>query len=212
MKAPKSESKGFDKHPEGPCRLVLTRLIDKGTVWKEKKNDYVRSLFMLFESDKLITSGDYAGKPLSVIQSYTYSMFQNSKLCKFVEQMRGKQFASQQEADGFDLSSLIGTSIFANITHNGDFTNITSAMPLPQGMEALVPVGDVVIFDMNGPFPESAFAKLSDKMKEQIMRSKEYVAWEKGGKKTVRTESVQASQPPFSDDIPFLQHERGSIV
>jgi hypothetical protein len=204
MKAPKGEHKEFEKHPEGMCNLVCSRIIDKGTTFNEKLNKYVRKILLVFESDKLMTSGDYKGEPFIVVQSFTYSMFQNAKLCQFVEMWRGKKFKSQEEADDFDLSTLVGSTVIANIVHNGDFVNIGSVMPLAPGMKPLEIHGDTYIFDMGDGVDEKVFEKLSDKMKAQIVLSKEYVAWEKTQKRNVPTQKgYDERNPPLDEPVPF---------
>ena len=46
-------------------------------------------------------------------------------------------------------------------------------MPLPTGMEAPVPVGDLIVYDPVSN-DQVMFDKLSDKLKEKVKNSKEY--------------------------------------
>lgn len=214
MKAPKNFAKKFEDHPEGMCTLVLTRIIDKGTIFHSAKNKYVRKIMFVFESDRLMSEGDSAGKPFLVFKYANFSMYLNSMLCAFVGQLRGRRFLEQTEADGFDLSGLLGISVLANIAHAGEYTNIENIMPLPPGTKPLKPVGEVFALDMDN-FDKKVFDKLSENMKEQIMTSKEYVAWEKlqgnpqSGNVPTQSGNVKIDErnpPPFDDDlsnIPF---------
>ena len=208
MKAPKNFAKKFEDHPEGMCTLVLTRIIDKGTTFHSAKNKYVRKIMFVFESDRLMSEGDMAGKPYLVFKYANFSMYLNSMLCAFVGQIRGRRFLEQAEADNFDLSSLIGISVLANISHTGEYTNIENIMPLPPGTKPLIPAGEVFVLDMDN-FDKKVFDKLSDNMKEQIMTSKEYVAWEKsqgtqfGNVPTQSGNDAKQTAPEFDDDIPF---------
>ena len=206
MKAPKNFAKKFEDHPEGMCTLVLTRIIDKGTVFNPKKNKYVRAVLFVFESDKLMSEGDMAGKPFLVFQRANFSMYLNSHLCTFIGQLRGKRFTDQEDADAFDLASLLGLSVLANIAHNEGFVNIENIMPLPPGTKPLTPVMEVFALDMDN-FDKKVFDKLSENMKDQIMTSKEYVAWEKSqGSQSGNVPTQSGNDPkPFDDslDIPF---------
>ena len=204
MKAPKSFTRDFEKHPEGICTIVLTRIIDKGTIFNAAKNKYVRKIMFVFESDKLMSEGDMAGKPFLVFKYANFSMYLNSMLCAFVGQIRGGRFLEQTEADNFDLSSLLGISVLANIAHSGEYTNIENIMPLPAGTKPPTPVGEVFALDMDN-FDKKVFDKLSENMKEQIMTSKEYVAWEKSqGTQSGNVQPQSGNDPkPFDDDIPF---------
>ena len=197
MKAPKS-SGTFEKHPEGAHAIVCTRIIDTGTVFNPAKNKDDHKLMIGFESSELMTKGESAGKPFMVFGNFNFTMFQNSHLCKFIEAWKGKTFATQDEADVFDLSTLLGQPAFANIVHNGDFVNIQSIMPIPKGMNSPKPVGDLLIFDM-ATQDKTVFGKLSEKMQERLKKAKEFGA--------VFSDEPPVGHPasgaPFSDDIPF---------
>ena len=196
MLAPKS-SGGFEKHPEGAVALACTRIIDLGTVFNPKKDKDEHKVMFGFESSELMTTGENDGKPFMVFNNFNFTMFQNSHLCKFIEAWRGKAFSSQEEADVFDFNILLGKSSFANIVHNGDFVNIQSIMPLPKGMEAPKPVGELLIFDMSTQ-DKTVFEKLSEKMQERLKKAKEFGS--------VFSDEPPAGHPagvPFDDGINF---------
>lgn len=197
MQAPKSSGGGFEKHPEGATAIVCTRVIDLGTVFNPKKDKDEHKIMFGFESSVLMTAGENAGKPFMVFGNFNFTMFQNSHLCKFIEAWRGKSFASQDEADVFDFKNILGKPAYANIVHNGDYVNIQSIMPLPKGMDAPKPVGELLIFDMSTQ-DKVVFGKLSEKMQEKLKKAKEWGA-------------VFSDEPPVghpanddpSDDLPF---------
>lgn len=201
MKAPKSSSGSFEKHPEGMTTLVCTKIIDKGTTWNEKKQKDERKIVFVFESATLMTGGEYDGKPFLVFQNFNFSMFQNSTLCKFIEQWKGKRFASQEEADDFDLDKMLGVGAFVNISHNGDFVNITSVMPVPGGMKAPVPVGDLILWSFDHR-DLKMFEKLSPNIQKQIQQAKEWT-----GEKMVAKTRHQESENPAANidetDLPY---------
>ncbi len=175
MYAPQKEgSTEFERPPEGGGCLVCTRIIDKGTVFNEKKQKDVHGIALVFESPELMKKGDYKGQPFLLWANFgNYSMYQNSHLCQFIEGWRGKRFVDQKEADAFDIETLLRKPLFANIVHDGTFDNVVSPMPVPNGMSAPVPVGDVYCLDMDN-FSQEVFDMLSEKMQAKIAQSYEY--------------------------------------
>jgi len=195
MKAPKT-SGDFEKHPAGSVAVVCTRIINLGTHWNPKKEKDENKIVLYFESPILMEKGDFKGKPMLLLSNFNFSMYKNSMLCQFIEQWIGKSL-TQKEADEFDLDQQLGQSGFVNVVHNEDFVNISTIMPLPQGMDAPKPVGDLITYD---PISnnEAMFNKLSDKLKEKVKNSKEY-----GQPPVVESEDPAAGvDDPFKDDIP----------
>lgn len=197
MKAPKTSGGGdYEKHPTGTYPVVCTRIINVGTHWNPKKEKDENKITLYFESPVLMEKGDLAGKPMLLLSTFNFSMYKNAMLCGFIEQWTGKTL-TQDEADDFDMESLLGKAGFVNIVHNGDFVNIGSIMPLPQGMEAPQPVGDLIIYD---PISnnEAMFNKLTDKVKEKVKNSKEY-----GQAPVVESENPGAGMnSDFDDELP----------
>lgn len=213
MRAPKTEGAGeFEKHPAGAARLVCSRIIDKGTVFNEYKGKDQHKVNLYFESEKLMSTGDFAGQPFLVIANFNYSMYQNSHLCQFIEQWRGKKFANQDEADNFDLSKLISQTGYASIVHSDDgkWVNINTIMPLPEGMEPLAIKGDSYVFDLESP-DMAVFGKLSEKVQNSIKLSHEYktmmvgVSGTSGAPVAEPVADIPPSKPleSYDDDIPF---------
>jgi len=199
MKAPKNSSKAYEKHPEGWATIVCTRIIDKGTVFNLNKNKDEHKILLQFESSKLLSDGEAAGKPFAIFATFSFSMFLNSMLCKFIQQWRGKNFSSQEEADAFDIATMLGKSGFANITHNGDFVNIGTIGPVPEGMTAPIPQAELLIWDFSDRKP-AVLEKLSEGMKEQLKKAKEW------GDTNPRSSQVNENENPaagIDDDILF---------
>ncbi len=157
MRAPKGESKEFEKHPIGTVTTVCTKVLDLGTHWNEKKDKNERKCRIDFESTELMKSGDFEGKPFLLINNFNFSMYQNSALCKFIEAWLGRKFVDQAEADNFDLDSLLGKTALCNVIHSDDgkWVNIGSVMPVPGGMTAPVPVGELLTFSCDAPNPKT---------------------------------------------------------
>jgi len=195
MYAPQKEgSTEFERPPEGGSCLVCTRIIDKGTVYNEKKDADVRSISLVFEHPELMKEGDFKDEPYLIFQSFgNYSMYQNSHLCKFIEAWRGQPFSDQKEADSFDIETLLKQPCFANIQYNGQYVNVVSPMPVPNGMEPPLPKGKVYCLDMSN-IDMQVFEQLSDNMKAHIQKSKEWQA-----KDTAYAKSSSDDAAPMCD-------------
>lgn len=215
MRAPKGESKEFEKHPAGYTTGVCTRVIDKGTHWNEKKQTFQRKIMLGFESDKLMQEGEFKGEPFLLFANFNYSMYQNAHLCGFIEDWEARKFHSQDEADAYDLSKLIGKPAFMNIIHSDDgkWTNIQTIGPVPEGMTAPAIKGKTIVVDQDA-LDKAEVDKLSDKMKETIMSAKERTEgeqYEAGERITANTATPNTeegdpgvqSEDDFNDRIPF---------
>ena len=177
MKAPKTESSGsFSKHPPGQVAIVCTRVVDVGTHWNDKKQVDQRKIMLGFESSKLMEDeGEYKGQPYLLFANFNYSMFQGkAHLCNFIEDWLGKRFSSQNEADDFDLATLISKVAFANVVHSedGQWVNIQTIMPVPEGITAPTIKGKTIVIDQDN-LAQAEVDKLSDKMKSKILSAKE---------------------------------------
>ena len=218
MRAPKQES-NFEKHPKGQAQLVLTRIIDLGTVYDERKKQDVHRIMLAYESEKRMTEGEYAGQPFLVIESFSFSMYLNSHLCARVEAIRGEKFKDQHAADEYDLTDLLAAQCFANIGHSDDgkWTNIISIMPKPSSLPDLKPQ-TLIVWDFEAP-NRQAFELLSEKMQNRLKEAKEWSGIgkgtaqpEKSPQRTTQAVSRQDSGPApsgmedmssFDDSIPF---------
>jgi len=205
MKAPQTTSTSFEKHPTGWASLICTRIIDKGTVYNDKKDKDERKIVFAFESEKLMPEGKYKDMPFMVFANFNYSMYQNSLLCGFIEQWLGKQFASQAEASDFEIRDLLTKPAYANITHSDDgkWVNIGTIGPLPDDKTPLKPIGDVYAFDMDNIDME-VFEKLTDGFKEAVQKTREWRKKVRGGG-TATSEAIDGKGQfnDHDDDIPF---------
>lgn len=174
MYAPKSEGGDFEKHPTGWVTGVCTRIIDKGTHWSDRKQKFERKLLIAFESSKLMQEGEFKGEPFLLYQNFNYSMYKNSHLCKFVEAWLGRNFPSQDEADKFNLETLIGRKAFINVVHSDDgkFVNIQTIGPVPEGMTAPDIKGKTILINQ-ADLNMAEVEKLTDKMKQVVLNARE---------------------------------------
>lgn len=207
MQAPKSAS-DYEKHPTGWATVVCTRIVDLGTHFNPNKNKHERKLMIGFESSKLMQDGEFKGEPFLLYSSFNFSMYQNSHLCKFIEDWRSKRFSNQAEADSFDFTKLIGQKAFVNVVHSDDgkYVNIQTIGPVPDGMTAPEIKGKTILIDQDD-FKTSEAEKLSDKLRERVLSAIERQG--SPGKPDQQNPSNtpahdELNPPPFDpDSIPF---------
>jgi hypothetical protein len=178
----KFEAKGgsFENPPVGAYPAVCTRMIDMGTqetTW-QGVTKYAHKVKMVFELSEKMADG----RPFITMRDFTVSLHEKAGLRQFLKSWRGRDFTDEELA-GFDPKVLIGKGVLLNLVENGEYVNIDSAMKLPKGMEAPVPVNPTVFFSLSD-FDQVEFDKLSEKIKEKIMKSPEYQSL-KGGKTEV---------------------------
>jgi hypothetical protein len=218
MKAPRSNTKEFEKCPKGWQLGVCSRVIDKGTHWIPDKHapaqgKFQRKISIVFESQHLMKEGDFVGEPFLLYANFNYSMFQGKAfLCNFIEDWRGRRFHSQEEAEAFDLAKLIGQKAFMNVVYDGAFTNIQTIGPVPDGMIAPEIKGKTILIDQDN-LDMVEVEKLSDKMKEAVMSAEERKPENQATGQQGSMENIPPSENPgagmtpadadFDDDIPF---------
>ena len=176
--APRSEStdNNFEKHPSGGTAMVCSRIIDKGSVFNQKDQSTKRKILIVFESSKLMESGEFKGEPFLLFANFNFSMYENAHLCKFVSAWLGQRFVDQNDADAFELNDLLGKPMFASVVINGEWVNVESPMPLPEGMAAPTVKGKKYSFFFEAP-SLTDWNEISDGMKEKMMQTPEYKEW-----------------------------------
>jgi hypothetical protein len=123
----------FNPAPEGPQQAVCVDVVDLGMEeerWGEgeaKLKPKVRIMWHSVEVDP------ETKKPYSIVEKYTLSLHEKAKLRAVLESWRGKKF-TDEEAEGFDLETLLGVNAYISIVHNKQWANISAIMPLPKGM------------------------------------------------------------------------------
>ena len=203
----------FANPSPGTVGAVCTRIIDMGT--QESQWGPKRRVLLSFEIDEEMSDG----RRFIVSSSYTLSFHEKSALRQALEAWRGKTFAEGEE---FDLGAVLGKPALLNLVESDKgYTNIKSISPLPKGMPALEPDGEVLAFNLDAP-DWDAFNDLSERLQEKIQASPEYqkamgkakssAAEERVAKPAssrVKMESAPKSEPAeplpadFDDEIPF---------
>lgn len=131
----KAKSSSFTPAPEGLHRSVCCDAVDLGML--DGKYGRKHMFRYVWQTEELMENG----KPYIVRRDYTLSMHKKSSLRLDVESWRGKPFASDEEAEAFDLESPIGANCQINVIHNknGDqvYANIKAVVPAVRGMAPL---------------------------------------------------------------------------
>ena len=96
------------------------------------------------------------GKPKIISGFYTWSLGDKAKLREVLEAWRGRGF-TDQELNAFDVETILGKSCQLNVTHNGEYANVSAVVPLSKGMEPLKPSGHYIrVQDREETPPEPA--------------------------------------------------------
>lgn len=171
----------FKRIPEWQHPAIIYWVVDVGThdrpyKWEIKKK---RTVYILLEFPTVVEEMvPWKGEePHKLTVNYTYSLNKKANLRNFVHSILGKAI-SDEEAEVFDMESLIGRKILANVAHvqsktsDDVYTNIVSCMPLPDVVPCPPLINDKIIYTVES-HNEFMFQKLSENMKKKIQSSDE---------------------------------------
>lgn len=166
-----------------------------------KTSNKVRITFELPTETKVFKEGEQA-KPLVISAEFALSLHKKSNLRPVLEGWRGKAF-TDDEAENFELSKLVGVPAFVNIIHNEKgYAEIASISKMPKGMECPVQVNESQLLDYE-TFNEELFEKLPDFLKDKIKSSVEY--------KTLKGLLTPAQMADPSEDPNYPKEQSGEI-
>lgn len=150
----KSESGSFEIPTEGSHVASLYCLAFLG----QHVNTFSNKLQELVGLGWQTEETDSEGRPLTVLETVTFSMYERSKLFGRIVALNG----GKEPQPGLDLRALLGKSSIITVTHTakGDktFANVTAASPLPRGMAGIIPRA-AVYFDLS-EYDANAYASL----------------------------------------------------
>jgi hypothetical protein len=165
----------FQPPPAGAHIAVCYRVIDLGTQegsYKGKANKKHLILISWELPDELMQDG----RPFTISKRYTLSSNKKSRLRGDLESWRGRAF-DDSEFGTFDIGKLIGAGCMLNVVHedkdDSTYANVATIMRLPKGTKAPAPKNETLCFSLEA-FDERDFDKLSDRIRETIMKSPEY--------------------------------------
>jgi hypothetical protein len=192
----------FKPAPAGSHIGVCIKFVDLGTQVTEYKGE-VKHKRIVMISWELANELMDDGRPFIVSQRYTWSMDPKSTLRKHLESWRGKAFSDDDLGEnGFDVRKLLGVpcSMFVTHSENGQYANISAIGPMPKGMARPEPTNELVYFSLEpGSFALHVYDAMSQKMRETIAKSPEYLSATTG--KPIVKQVVQHDDP--NDEVPF---------
>lgn len=170
-------------------------LIDLGTQTSEtgqyagKSAHKIKIGFELFGEDEdgtpLTIDVDGKPMPMTITKDYTVSLHEKANLRKELAAWRGRDF-TDEEAEGFDVSRLIGAYAMINVTHKANTqgkvrANISGISPIPSALKNAKPaaVHENRIFNLDDP-DLKMFDTFYEYLQETIKKSPEWKA--KAGK------------------------------
>lgn len=131
------KSRVFVPAPAGTHAAVCVKVIDLGEVTTEFNGEQKTQpkIAWVFQIDKKAPSG----KPFNVWIRFTFSSHKQGNLAGALKNWFGRAF-TESEIDELDFESLVGKSALISVIHVNQrgkvFANITSIIPLPDGMTA----------------------------------------------------------------------------
>lgn len=134
--APVKQANDFERCPEGTFQFVISNFYNIGNQMR-KDGSIKHQCVVLYEINKKMTTGEYAGKRFVLSSYYNYTMSKNAQLRKDIEAIDAPM--TDEQAAAFDLDSLRGMNGTGKIVHNGEFTNIQNISGLMDGVPLIEP-------------------------------------------------------------------------
>lgn len=144
-------------------------------------------------------------QPLVISEEYTLSMHEKSSLRKMLASWRGKDF-SQEEAESFDITKLLGKECMINIIHKPSkkdatkiYEKIGSVSGIPKGMAVPAQINPTKVLSYDN-FDYALYDSLPDFVKDKIKGSLEFAVMQQPNAVAMqhKTEPLEAI-----DDLPF---------
>jgi hypothetical protein len=213
----------YKRIPAGVYVARAYSLVDLGTQttngqYGEKQQKKIRLSWEVFGEDEggqpLTIEIDGKQMPLTVSKNYTMSLHEKASLRKELSAWRGRDF-TEEEAQGFDISKLVGAYCMANIQHSEKdgktYTNVVGLTPLPSALKNSkpAPVHANILFDLDAPDMD-LFWSFPEWLQNVINLSPEWQA--RNGQQAPQAASQSAPQPAaqaansvaeMTDNIPF---------
>src|SRR3990167_7229745 len=201
--APKSE-KIFVLAPAGTHMARCYYFLHIGTnldqyMGEPKEFNKIRLTFELPEETKVFKE-ERGPEPIVISQEYTLSLGEKANLRKLVEGILGKTL-TENEADTFDLESLVGEPCLLTIKHKtskagNERAEIASAAPLMKGQKCPKQVNASKILTYTN-WSQELFETLPNFLKEKMKTSREHREMITGEKVDVASDTVNPEDIPF---------------
>jgi hypothetical protein len=212
---PKNEGGDFQMAPPGTWPAICYRVIDLGTqrsTWNnnEKFSHKIMVTWEIADPEQHMADG----RPFSVSQRYTWSMFDRAILRQHLESWRGVPFTDKDLSGGpggFQIERIIGQPCLLTILHekSGDktYANIKSVVKMPKGMPIAAQANpSQFLWLTSEEYDPVVFSGLHEKLQEVIMKSPEYQ--ELSGVRAIPDTGGgwgenQGDKDDLDDEIPF---------
>lgn len=214
MKFAAKQSADFEIVPAGNHVAILNGIVDLGIqpgrgMYPNPRHEVYMRFELCNERIKYQKDGKDVEGPMSIGRTFTASMSEKANLRKFIEGWFGKQFPSDGAAEAFEFKQLLGRQCLLNVTHNErggkTYANITSAAPIPRGMQVVVKQENPSLFFSLAEPDDKVFESLPKWLKEKIQgripESSPTPAARTVEEKAAQIEAEKAHA--FDDDIPF---------
>jgi len=168
--------------PKGMHIAICYSMVHVGTVQWEymgevKYSDKIRITWELPKLTKVFNE-ESGEQPFVISKEYTLSMHEKSNLTADLQSWRGKDF-TPQEADDFDVTTLLGIPCTLNIVHkeakNGNtYSNVGNVNPVMAGMDIPPQSNPNFEFNYDESFDLNWLESQPDFIKEMIKSTPEY--------------------------------------
>jgi hypothetical protein len=160
------------------------KMVDIGTCEEEflgvKKQMHKVRIGWELPTELKIFNPEKGEQPCVIDKEYTLSLSDKANLRKDLQSWRGKAF-SDEEAEAFDITKLLGVPCMLNIIHKPGakdptkiYQEIGSVSPMPKGLDCPAQINDTFVFEFEN-FDQSKFDSLPDFIKEKIVKTPEYM-------------------------------------
>jgi len=208
MKVKDNGGGDFQRPDPGTYLARCTKIVDLGTQSGEYagKPTSRRQVVLTWElPTELLTSGEYAGQPMTIAKFYTAVLGEKATLRKDLENWRTRKF-TPEELEGFDLVNILGKPCLVTIGESGpdgEKRKVTLVTNPPKGTVVPPQVNASVNFSLEpDEFNEDTYNGLSDWFKDTIAQSPEFQE---------RTSGAREPMPPADyADVDFANDDLGN--
>lgn len=150
-------------------------------------------------------------QPLIIENEYTLSLHEKSSLRKLLANWRGKDF-TEKEAEGFDITKLLGVQCMLNIIHKPSkkdptkyYEQIAGVTSVPKSMKVPAQINPTFVLNYEEDWSEEKFNSLPDFIKNKMVTSLEYKAMKNPAHNEIENskEEFRVDDDPNGDDLPF---------
>lgn len=178
----------------GVYLAVCVGVIDLGEQYSELYKNFSNKIKFIWAlpTETMEVDGKQEERQLS--REFSVATKKTSKLRTFLNNWNGITYGDEDFLE-LDLFSQIGKPCQLNVvlSENGEYANVESAIPLPNGMPAVDSNTPYIMWDMDR-WDDTVFASLPEWVQEQIKKSTQY----KNNHPSTETIAVKPAEAPAS--------------